>query len=89
MNNMFRAFPDWHAEPVGPLVHADDGVFLEMRMTGTQHDEWTGIPSSGGHMDVRLAVMYDFEADELITERVWFDMATVTNQLAAPQKKGD
>jgi hypothetical protein len=26
--------------------------------------------------------MYDFEGEELVTERVWFDMATVMRQLA-------
>jgi predicted ester cyclase len=82
MNNMFKAFPDWQAEPIGPLVHCDTGIFLEVRMTGTQKDEWIGIPSVGGRMDVRLAVMYDFEGEELVTERVWFDMATVMRQLA-------
>jgi len=82
MNNMFRAFPDWHVEPMGPLVHCDTGVFLEVRMTGTQNDEWIGIPAASGRMDVRLALMYDFEEEELVSERVWFDMATVMSQLA-------
>ena len=82
MNDMFRAFPDWHVELMGPLVHCDSGIFIEARMTGTQQGEWLGIPSQGGRMDVRLACMYDFDGTDLITERVWFDMATVSRQLS-------
>jgi hypothetical protein len=33
-------------------------------------------------MDVRVACMYDFDGSDLITERLWFDMATATRQLS-------
>ena len=82
MNDMFRAFPDWHSELMGPLVHCDSGIFVEVRMTGSQQGEWFGIPAQGGQMDVRVACMYDFDGSDLITERLWFDMATVTRQLS-------
>jgi predicted ester cyclase len=81
VSDMFRAFPDWQAEPMGPLVHCDSGIFVEVRMTGTQQGEWLGIPPQGGRMDVQVACMYDFDGTDLIAERVWFDMATVSGQL--------
>lgn len=43
--------------------------------------QWYGIPALGGQMDVRVACMFDFDGTDLITERLWFDMATVTSQL--------
>src|SRR4051794_16833306 len=38
---LMAGFPDWHVEP-GPLQHTDDGVFVEVRMTGTHRGEWAG-----------------------------------------------
>ena len=77
---LFAPFPDWHAEP-GSLHHAEDAVFMEVRMTGTQQGEFAGIPPSGRRMDVRLACLFEFEGDRLTCEKVYFDNATVLQQL--------
>jgi predicted ester cyclase len=82
MAGIFAAFPDWDVE-AGPLYHADDAVFLEARMTGTQQGEFAGIRPTGRRMDVRLAAIFDFEGDRLLGERVFFDFATVLQQLGA------
>jgi steroid delta-isomerase-like uncharacterized protein len=79
---MFAAFPDFHAEP-GPLRHADDAVFLEAQLTGTQHGEWSGIPASGRRMDLRIACIFEFQEDRLTSEKVYMDFATVLQQLGA------
>jgi steroid delta-isomerase-like uncharacterized protein len=77
---LVSGFPDWHAEP-GPLRHLDDGVFVEVRMTGTHNAEWAGIPPTGKPIDVRVACLFEFEQELLMCERVWFDFATVLRQL--------
>jgi steroid delta-isomerase-like uncharacterized protein len=79
---LFAAFPDFHGEP-GPLHHADDAVFTEVRITGTQRDEWAGIPPSGRRIDVRIACLFEFEGDRLTCEKVYMDFATVLQQLGA------
>jgi steroid delta-isomerase-like uncharacterized protein len=76
------AFPDVHIEP-GPLLHGDDHVFVEIRMTGTQQADFAGIPSSGRSFDTRMACLYEFDRDELVRERVYMDFADIARQLQA------
>jgi steroid delta-isomerase-like uncharacterized protein len=79
---LFQAFPDFHVE-AGPMFHADDAVFTEALMTGTHQAEWAGIPATGRRMDVRVGCLFEFEADGLTCERVYFDFATLLRQLGA------
>ena len=79
---MFQAFPDFHAEP-GSLHHADDAVFVEVRMTGTQRGEFAGIPPTGRGMDVRVGCLFEFDGDQIVRERAYFDLATILRQLGA------
>ena len=51
-------------------------------MTGTHRAEWAGLPPLGSRMDLPAACVFDFEADRLINETVYFDFATVQRQLA-------
>jgi steroid delta-isomerase-like uncharacterized protein len=80
---VLRAFPDFHID-TGPLLHGDDHVFVEITMSGTQAEEFAGIPSSGRAFDTRVACLYEFEGDELVRERVYMDFADITRQLAPP-----
>ena len=82
IGSLFAGFPDWHATP-GPLHHADAAVFVEVQMTGTQQGEFAGIPPTGRKMDVRVGCLFEFEEDRLLCERVYFDFATVLQQLGA------
>ena len=81
-SGMWRGFPDWHVE-LGPLLHADNAVFVEVQMTGTHQGDFAGIPPTGRRMDVRVACLFEFEEDRLVCERVYFDFATVLQQLGA------
>jgi steroid delta-isomerase-like uncharacterized protein len=80
---VLRAFPDFRIEP-GPLLHGDDHLFVEIKMSGTQAEEFAGIPSSGRAFDTRVACLYEFEGDQLVRERVYMDFADITRQLAPP-----
>lgn len=77
---LIAGFPDIHITP-GPLMHADEAVFVEVRMTGTQLGDWGGIPATGKAIDIRVACLFDFEGDRLVCERIYFDFATVLRQL--------
>jgi steroid delta-isomerase-like uncharacterized protein len=78
---VLNAFPDFHIDP-GPLLHGDEHVFVEIRMSGTQADEFAAIPSSGRSFDTRVACLYEFDGDELVRERVYMDFADIARQLA-------
>lgn len=79
---MFSVFPDFHIE-AGPLWHGDDHVFVEVRLTGTQAADWEGIPSTGQSLSTRVAVLYEFEGDKLVCERVYMDLGEIARQLEA------
>ncbi len=79
---MFSVFPDFHIEP-GPLRHGDDHIFVEIRLSGTQHADWAGIPSTGKSFSTRMGVLYDFEQDQLVCERVYMDFGEISRQLGA------
>jgi steroid delta-isomerase-like uncharacterized protein len=77
---IIAAFPDIHFEP-GPLYHGDTHIFVEVRMTGTQQGDFVGIPATGRSFDVRVASLYEFEEDQLVCERVYYDLADILRQL--------
>jgi predicted ester cyclase len=82
---MFTVFPDFHID-AGPLRHGDDHVLVEVRLSGTQHADWAGIPNAGRSFNSRMAVIFDFEGDELVCERVYLDFGEIARQLSeAPQ----
>ena len=80
LEGMFAVFPDFHAE-TGPLRHGDDHVLVEVRLTGTQHADWAGIPNTGRSFDTRFAVVFDFEGDQMVQEHVYMDFADISRQL--------
>jgi len=77
---IIAAFPDIHIEH-GPLYHGDTHVFVEVRMTGTQQGNFAGIAATGRSFDARVACLYEFEEDQLVCERVYFDFADIMRQL--------
>jgi steroid delta-isomerase-like uncharacterized protein len=77
---IIAAFPDIHFEN-GPLYHGDTHVFAEARMTGTQQVDFAGIAATGRSIDTRVAALYEFEEDQLVCERVYFDLADIMRQL--------
>ena len=73
-------FPDFHVE-TGPLRHGDDHVLVEVRLTGTQHADWAGIPNTGRSFDTRFTAVFDFEGDQMVQEHVYLDFADISRQL--------
>jgi len=52
-------------------------------MKGTHLGDWAGIKATGRSMDVPVACIFEFDGDRLNCEKVYFDMATLVNQLTA------
>jgi steroid delta-isomerase-like uncharacterized protein len=78
--SLVTAFPDLHIEPE-PMCHGDNHIFVEIRMTGTQQADFAGIPATGRSFEERMACLYEFEEDQLMCERVYFDFAGIMRQL--------
>lgn len=59
-----------------------EAVILEVVIRGTHTGEWYGLPSTGHRFDFPLCSVYTFdENDRLAGERIYYDRATVLNQL--------
>lgn len=74
------AFPDFRFEP-SRVAPADDVVLVEGVFTGTQAGSWRGLPATGRSVDFRMAVVFEFDGEALVGERVYFDLSTPLRQL--------
>ena len=75
-----EAFPDQRNRVIA-LRHADDVVLMELELTGTHLGSFRGLPPTGRSFTCRMAAIFDFEDDRLMSERVYFDQATILRQL--------
>lgn len=80
LNENRRAFPDFHFEP-SRIAPADDAVLVEGVFRGTQDGTWRGLPATGRTVEFRMAVIFEFDKDQLVCERVYFDLGTPLRQL--------
>src|SRR6201987_2511107 len=79
---MFAGFPDFHVD-VPRLHHADEAIVVEFVMTGTHGGPFAALTPTGRPIGGPFVGMFDFEADRLMCEKVYFDMATLMRQLQA------
>ena len=75
-----RGFPDFKFLPTS-MHHADEAVFVEGRFTATQSGNWRGLPPTGRRVDFPMMIVFLFRNDEMICERVYFDLTTLLRQL--------
>jgi hypothetical protein len=79
---LLGAFPDFwlnrHA-----THHAEDAVIVECTFGGTHRGLWAGIEATGKPMRVNSALIFVFDGDRLVCEKVYFDHATILAQLNA------
>ena len=74
------AFPDFRFEP-SRVTPGDDVVLVEGVFTGTHEGAWRGLPPTGRSVAFRMAVVFEFEGDALVGERLYFDLGTPLRQL--------
>jgi steroid delta-isomerase-like uncharacterized protein len=65
------------------LRHTDDAVIIEALARGTHDGEWQGIPATGRRVEWGGVGIFEFEHDQLVCEKVFFDTATVLAQIGA------
>jgi steroid delta-isomerase-like uncharacterized protein len=82
LSGLFKGFPDFTVEIV-KTHHSDDAVILEVKMKGTHLGDWAGLKATGREMNVPVACIFEFDGNRLVCEKVYFDMATLMNQLTA------
>lgn len=80
LSENLRAFPDFRFEPtrVSPTPEA---VLVEGVFKGTQQGTWRGLPATGRHVVFPMCLIFEFEGDVLINERIYFDLGTPLRQL--------
>ena len=79
---LLTAFPDFYLEQTA-LYHAEDAVIVECRFGGTHRGIWNGIQPTANLMEVPAALIFIFEGEDLVCEKVYFDHATILRQLGA------
>lgn len=77
---VFTAFPDFQFV-ADRTYHAATAVTVEGRILGTHEGEWASIPGTGNKVDVPTCCIYHFDDDKLTSETVYFDHATMLNQI--------
>src|SRR5262245_2119319 len=75
-----RAFPDQEIEIVA-LYNADDAVLMEAIARGTHAGPLRGLPPTGRRIEQKFLAIFVFEGEDLVCERVYYDTATVLQQL--------
>jgi steroid delta-isomerase-like uncharacterized protein len=80
IQSLLGAFPDFWLRERG-RHHAENSVIVECMFGGTQEGVFAGIAPTGRKMEVASVLVFEFEDDGLVCERVYFDLATVLRQL--------
>ncbi len=75
-----RAFPDFHFENTN-LRHLDDAVVVETDFVGTHRGPWRGLPATGRSVRYRMCNIFEFQGEDLVCERLHFDLLTVLKQI--------
>jgi len=75
-----KAFPDFVFEPsrVSPTT---DAVLVEGRFKGTHLGKWRGLPATGRKVDFPMCLIFEFEGEEMVNEKIYFDVGTPLTQL--------
>lgn len=74
------AFPDFHFD-VRRMRDADDAVVVEGDFRGTHLGTWRGLPATGRSIDFPLIIVFEFEGDQMVCERTYFNLGTPLQQL--------
>jgi steroid delta-isomerase-like uncharacterized protein len=76
------AFPDQRNTLIC-VAHGDDSVMVELVLEGTHRGPLRGLPPTGKAFTCKVSAVFVFEpgGDKLVCERVYFDRATILQQL--------
>lgn len=78
---LMTAAPDLHIEILRRHV-TDEVIVLECLISGTHLGVWRELPPTGRRLEFPLCAFYTFDEDDRLTsERIYYDRATVLQQL--------
>jgi|ERR1051325_4182703 len=80
MRENVTAFPDFHYD-YQQLHHADDAIVVEGNFRGTHGGTWRGLPATGRKVDFPMLIVFRFEGESMMGERIFFDLNTALRQL--------
>jgi steroid delta-isomerase-like uncharacterized protein len=77
------SFPDQRNENTVLRVADDGSVIAEFDLLGTHEGELRGVAPTGRSFRCRMCAIFEFDAgtDRIVCERVYFDQATIAQQL--------
>ena len=75
-----RAFPDFRFEPTR-VSPTPDAVVVEGRFKGTHQGTWRGLPGTGRTVDFAMCLIFEFDGETMVNERIYFDLGTPLRQL--------
>jgi steroid delta-isomerase-like uncharacterized protein len=74
------AFPDFVFEP-SRVAPTTDAVLVEGRFKGTHLGRWRGLPATGKKVDFAMCLIFEFDGEVMVNERLYFDVSTALRQL--------
>jgi len=87
MHENVTAFPDFHYD-TEHLFHADEAVVVEGTFQGTHLGPWRGLPATGRRVRFPMLIVFPFEGERMLGERIYFDLATALRQLGVSRDPG-
>jgi steroid delta-isomerase-like uncharacterized protein len=79
--DLLTSLPDLHIG-ITRCLAAEEGVALEVRISGTQLGSWRGLPPTGRPVRFPLCGIFSFdEGGRLAGERIYYDRGSVLHQV--------
>jgi steroid delta-isomerase-like uncharacterized protein len=79
--DLLTSLPDLHID-ITHCMAAEDGVALEVRISGTHLGSWRGLPPTGRPVTFPLCGIYTFDDEgRLAGERIYYDRGSVLQQV--------
>ena len=80
MHENVRAFPDFRFD-VEMMHHADEAIVVEGTFRGTHLGTWRGLPATGRRIAFAMVIVFPFDGERMLGERLFFDLGTALRQL--------
>lgn len=80
MQENVTAFPDFRYD-FERLHHADDAIVVEGTFRGTHEGTWRGLPATGRTVEFPMLIVFGFDGEAMMGERLFFDLNTALRQL--------
>ena len=87
MQENVTAFPDFRFD-VAELHHADEAIVVEGTFRGTHLGPWRGLPATGRRVAFPMLIVFPFDEDRMLGERLFFDLGTALRQLGVARDPG-